>query len=79
MLKSYMYLDIIIFNSRKKWVKHKLKIFSQIYICFVKSIQKTNHFANVKQKSMWVILLKSGQNCDIECKNSKCEFFNVII
>ena len=40
-------------HSRKKWVKHKLKTFSQIYICFVKSIQKTNHFANVKQKSMY--------------------------
>ena len=28
---------------------------------------------------IWVILLKTGQNCDIEGKNSKCEFFNVII
>ena len=39
------------------WVKHKLIKFSQIYIyiyiCFVKSIQKSNHFANVKQKSMY--------------------------
>ena len=24
---------------------------------------------------IWVILLKTGQNCDIEGKNSKCEFF----
>ena len=45
-------------NSHKKLVKHKLKIFSQIYICFVKSVQiksvqKTNHFANVKQKSVY--------------------------
>ena len=23
----------------------------------------------------WVIFLKIGQNCDIEGKNSKCEFF----
>ena len=28
---------------------------------------------------IWVILLKTGQNCDIEGKNSKCEFFNAII
>ena len=28
---------------------------------------------------IWVILLKIGQNCDIEGKNSKREFFNVII
>ena len=27
----------------------------------------------------WVILLKTGQNCDIEGKNSNCEFFNAII
>ena len=26
-----------------------------------------------------VILLKTGQNCDIEGKNSKCEFFYAII
>ena len=44
---------ISFFNSRKKWVKHKLKTFCQIYICFVKSIQKTNRSANVKQKSMY--------------------------
>ena len=24
-------------------------------------------------------LLKTGQNCDIEGKNSECEFFNAII
>ena len=43
MLKTYIYSDFFIFiflNSRKKWVKHKLKTFSQIYICFVKSIHK---------------------------------------
>ena len=28
---------------------------------------------------IWVILLKTGQNCDIEGKNSKCEFFNAIL
>ena len=28
-------------------------LFSNIYICFVKSVQKTNHSANVKQKSMY--------------------------
>ena len=28
---------------------------------------------------IWVILLKTGQNCDTEGKNSKCEFFNAII
>ena len=28
---------------------------------------------------IWVILLKTGQNCDIEDKNSKCELFNAII
>ena len=28
---------------------------------------------------MWVILLKTGQKCDIESKNSGCDFFNVII
>ena len=28
---------------------------------------------------IWVILLKTGQNCDIEGQNSKCEFFNAII
>ena len=43
-----MYSGVIL-NSRKKWVKHKLKTFSHIdvyiYICFVKSIQKTNHSA----------------------------------
>ena len=32
--------------------KTQTETFSQIYICFVKSIQKTNHFANVKLKSM---------------------------
>ena len=32
-----------------------------------------------RNKSIWVILLKTGQNCDIEGKNSKCEFFNAII
>ena len=31
------------------------------------------------QKTIWVILLKTGQNCDIEGKNSKCQFFNAII
>ena len=49
-----MYSDLFIFKQ-SKWVKKKkLKTFSQIYIyiCFVKSIQKTNHFPNVKQKSM---------------------------
>ena len=30
-------------------------------------------------KQACVILLKTGQNCDIEGKNSECEFFNVII
>ena len=46
MLKTYVYSDDFFFlNSRKKWAKHKLKTFSQIYICFVKSIQKTNHSA----------------------------------
>ena len=30
-------------------------------------------------KHIWVILLKTGQNCDIEGKNSKCEFVNAII
>ena len=39
MLKTYIYSDFFL-NSRTKWVKHKLKTFSQIYICFVKSIQK---------------------------------------
>ena len=24
---------------------------------------------------IWVILLKTSQNCDIDGKNSKCEFF----
>jgi len=43
----------IFLNSPKKLVKHKLKTLSQLYICFVKSIQKTNHFTNVKQKSMY--------------------------
>ena len=28
---------------------------------------------------IWVIPLKTGQNCDIEGKNSECEFFNAII
>ena len=28
---------------------------------------------------IWVILLKTGPKCDIEGKNSLCEFFNVII
>ena len=28
---------------------------------------------------IWVTLLKIGQKCDIEGKNSKCEFFNAII
>ena len=28
---------------------------------------------------IWVILLKTCQNCDIEGKNSECEFFNAII
>ena len=28
---------------------------------------------------IWVNLLKTGQNCDIEDTNSKCELFNVII
>ena len=32
-----------------------------------------------KIKHIWVMLLKTGQNCDIEVKNSKCEFFNAII
>ena len=30
MLKTYVYSDFL--NSRKKWVKHKLKTFSQIYM-----------------------------------------------
>ena len=29
--------------------------------------------------SIWVILLKIGQNCNIEGNNSECEFFYVII
>ena len=53
MLKTYVYSGVFFFvvvcffvlNSRKKWVKHKRKTFSQIYICFVKSIQKTKHSA----------------------------------
>ena len=28
---------------------------------------------------IWVILMKTGKNFDIEGKNSKCEFINVII
>jgi len=41
-----MCIQILFFlNRRKKWAKHKLKTFSQIYICFDKSIQKTNHSA----------------------------------
>ena len=40
-----MCIQIFFLNSRKKWAKHKLKTFSQIYICFDKSIQKTNHSA----------------------------------
>ena len=28
---------------------------------------------------IWVILLKTGQNCDTDGKNSKYECFNVII
>ena len=44
MLKTYVYSGVFL-NSRKKWVKHKRKTFSQIYICFVKSIQKTKHSA----------------------------------
>ena len=27
---------------------------------------------------IWVILLKTGQNCDIEGKNSKCEFLMLL-
>ena len=53
MLKNLHIFRWFFLNSRKKWVKHKLKTLSQIYICFVKSIQKTKHFANVKQKSMY--------------------------
>ena len=37
MLKIYTY-SIFFLNSCKKWVKHKLETFSQIYICFLKSI-----------------------------------------
>ena len=28
---------------------------------------------------IWVILLKTGQNCDIEGNNSECEFFDAVI
>ena len=28
---------------------------------------------------IWVIFLKTGQNCDIEGKNSKCEFFLMLL
>ena len=35
MLKAYMYSDFFFFlNSRKKWVKHKLKTFFQIYLYY---------------------------------------------
>ena len=51
MLKTYVFRFFL--NSCKKWVKHKLKTFSQLYIRFLKSIQKTNHLTNVKHKSMY--------------------------
>ena len=35
--------------------------------------------AKMKNSAKIVILLKTGQNCDAEDKNSKCEFFNAII
>ena len=45
MLKLMCIQIYLFLNRRKKWAKHKLKTFSQIYICFDKSIQKTNHSA----------------------------------
>ena len=52
MLKIYMYSDdfffLIVVRS-----KPQTENLSQIYICFIKSIQKTNHFPNVKQKSTY--------------------------
>ena len=44
-IQLLLFFLLLFFNSRKKWIKHKLKTFSKIYICFVKSIQKTNHSA----------------------------------
>ena len=42
MLKIYMYSDDFFLNYRKKWVKHKLKIFSQIYIYTICQINPEN-------------------------------------
>ena len=58
---SFFFLSFF-FNSRKKWVKHKLKTFCQIYICFVKSVQKTNRSPNVKQKSMYKCKISNRQS-----------------
>ena len=53
-VKNWYIVSFFIFlYSFKKWVKYKLKTFSHVYKCFLKSIQQTNHFTNVKQKSMY--------------------------
>ena len=41
--------------------------------------KRRNDLESEKVECIWVILLKTGQNCDIGGKNSKCEFFNAII
>ena len=39
-------------------------------ICDAQTKGNTGHIIHI-----WVILLKTDQNCDREGKNSKCEFF----
>ena len=41
MLKTYTYSDFFL-NSRKKWVKHKLETFSQIYINMFSQVNLEN-------------------------------------